>query len=121
MLGGVEMEGKMARYCLLRLSGPGDRIEVTLTGLLGTPEQPQMISAEVEGIPVGSPAPIPRSPVKVTFPIPEEFRGQTVEVKLLVHGPVWIPPLEDRLRGATPQSLQLRRVERKEEEEGTQS
>lgn len=112
LIGGVEMEGKMARYCILRLSGPGDRIEVTLSALLATPEQPQMISAEVEGIPVGSPITVPRSPVKVTFPIPEQYRDQPVEVKLLAHGPAWTPPLEDRLRGATPQTLHLRRVER---------
>jgi len=112
ILGGVEMEGKMARYCLLRLSGPGDRIEVTLTGLLGTPEQTQLISAEVEGIPVGTPFVIPPSPVKVTFPIPEEYLNRTVEVKLLAHGPAWNPPLEERLRGATPQTLQLMRIER---------
>jgi len=121
MIGGFEMEGKMARYCLLRLAGPGDRIEVTLTALLATPDQPQAISAEVEGISVGSPVVVPRSPVKVTFPIPEEYRDRTVEVKLFAHGPVWIPPLEDRLGGATPQTLQLMRIERTSGNSGMQS
>lgn len=112
LIGGIEMEGKMARYCILRLSGPGDRIEVTLSALLATTELPQMISAEVEGIPISSPVVVPRSPVKVTFPVPDQYRDQPVEVKLLAHGPAWTPSLEDRLRGATPQTFQLRRIER---------
>lgn len=112
LIGGIEMEGKMARYCILRLSGPGNRIEVTLKALLATPNQPQKISAEVEGVSVGSPIEVPRSMTKVTFPIPERYLDQPVEVKLLAHGPAWTPPQEDRLKGATTQTLQLTRIER---------
>jgi len=121
LIGGIDPEGKMARYSILRLSGDGNRIDVDLKALMATPDQPQWISAEVEGMSVGSPVSVPKAPVKVSFPIPEGYQGQTVEVKLIAHGPVWTPPLEDRFRGATPQTVQLIRIKRVSGEARTQS
>ncbi|MCA9448911.1 MAG: hypothetical protein KC931_17455, partial [Candidatus Omnitrophica bacterium] len=121
LIGGIDPEGKMARYAILRLSGEGDRVDVDLKALMATSDQPQWISAEVEGMSVGSPVSVPKAPVKVSFPIPEGYQGQTVEVKLIAHGPVWTPPLEDRFRGATPQTVQLIRIKRVSGEARTQS
>jgi len=60
LIGGIDVEGKMARWCLFRLSGPGNRIRVTVSGLFASPEKPQTISAEIEDIPVGKPVLISR-------------------------------------------------------------
>ena len=112
LLGGIQVEGRMARSCLLRLGGPGDRIRVRVSAPLGTPEQPQMISAKIEGIPVSSPVVVPQSPVELSFPVPEQLRNRNVEVELSAHGAAWIPSLEERYDGSTPQTLKIYRVER---------
>ena len=112
MLGGVEGEGKMARSSLFRLGGPGGQITVTVSALPVAPGEQQMISAKVEGIPVGQPVVVPHSPINYTFPVPEGLHNKSVEVELVAHGPAWIPQPEQRFEGATPQTLQVHRLER---------
>lgn len=112
MLGGVEGEGKMARSSLFRLGGPGNRITVTVSALPVAPGEQQMISAKVEGIPVGQPVVVPQSPIQYSFVLPDGLHDKAVEVELVAHGPAWIPQPEQRFEGATPQTLQVHRLER---------
>jgi lysophospholipase L1-like esterase len=118
LLGGLDVEGRMARSCLLRLGGQGNTIEVEVSALVMTPEQPQSISATIEGHPVGQPIIVPQSPVRCFFPIPETFWNQPVEVEIIAHGQVRLPTMQDRQHGATPQTVRIHRVERLSRQEG---
>ncbi len=112
MLAGVDTEGRMARYSLFRLGGTGDLIRVTASDLMGTRERPQDLRLEVEGESIQSPGPVSGRTSQFSFALPQRFWNRNVEIRLVAGGPVWIPTPSDRLKGVTPQSLRLYKIER---------
>jgi len=112
ILAGIDIDGKMARYCILRLAAPGDRILVSASNLMVRSDQPQTIQLEVEGEILHSPVETPDRPTQFTFNLPQRFWDRDVEIRLIAGGPAWTPPPDDRLKGATAQTIQLYRVER---------
>ncbi|MCG3195956.1 MAG: hypothetical protein GHCLOJNM_00426 [bacterium] len=112
VLGGIDLEGRMARNCIFRLSGSGNALEVDVTGLFATPSAPQTLSARIEGGEPSAAVNVPAAPTRVTFPVPQEFWNRQIEVELIAGGPSHIPPPEQRARGAAPYTLALHRVAR---------
>ncbi|MCA9447518.1 MAG: hypothetical protein KC931_10405 [Candidatus Omnitrophica bacterium] len=112
ILAGVDSQGRMARYCILRLGGPGEQIVVTASDLTGTPEQPQTMWIEVEGEAIHSAVNVSDQTSQYTFVLPQKFWNRDIEIRIVAGGPVWIPPAEQRQDGETPQTLRLHRVER---------
>lgn len=112
MLAGVDVDGKMARWGLFRLAGPGEQIILTASSLLAAPGSPQTIALEVEGEVVQEGIELAPAPTDYTFVIPSQYWNRDIEVRIRASGPVWVPPAEDRLKGATPQTIQLFRIER---------
>lgn len=119
VLGGIDVEGKMARTSLFRLGGLGNIIEIEVSPLFSSPETPQFLSAVIEGVPVSPPVLISGKDLVYSFPVPERLRGAPVEIELQSIGPSWIPSPEDRLRGASPQTLQIHRLARVQQSEAS--
>jgi hypothetical protein len=113
LLAGVDPDGSMARYCLLRLSGPGAQIAVEASPLFGATGQQQALSAEIEGEPVGPPVIVEGRSTRAVFPVPQRFQNKTVEVKLIAQGPVDLPTPDERLQGKTPRTIRLKSVTRR--------
>lgn len=112
ILAGVDPEGKMARYSILRLAGPGKQVLVTASNLVGTPTQPQTMWLEVEGERVEPQVQVADSISQYAFDVPDRFWDRNIEIRITAGGQVWIPEPKDRQQGATPQTLRLHRVER---------
>jgi lysophospholipase L1-like esterase len=109
VLGGLDLDGRMARNCIVRLGGRGNCVEVDANALF---KEPQALSARIEG---GSPtAPIRVSPqtMRLTFPIPQPLWDCQIEVELIAGGPAYIPPPEERIHGADPYTLAIHRIAR---------
>ncbi len=112
VLGGIDLEGRMARNCIFRLSGSGNALEVDVTGLFASPNAPQTLSARIEGGEPSLAVNAPATSTRITFPIPEDLRNRQVEIELIAGGPSHIPPPDQRARGAAPYTLALHRLAR---------
>lgn len=112
LLAGFGFDGQIGRSGIFRLGGVGSSIEVEATSLTGTPEQPVSLEARIEGIPSESVYQLTQDRLLCSFPIPEEFSGQTVEVELITQGPLWIPKKSERQQGYTPLAAKIHRIQR---------
>jgi len=113
IIGGIDASGRMARSCFVRLGGEGNAIEVEAEGFLDTRGKPQSLAAIIEGVTAAERFTIPRGRTTCLFPIPPEYSDAPVEVELRVSGPCWIPKPEQRLKGASPQSIQINEIRRR--------
>lgn len=112
ILGGIGLERRMARSCLFRLGGAGNKIAVESKALLGTPAEPQTLSVRIQDSSPSAPIPVNEEWSTVTFDIPFGMENQLIEVELIANGPVHIPTLAEREGGATPYSVEIRRIKR---------
>ena len=112
LLAGFGTDGKMGRSCIFRLGGAGDFIEIEATSVTGTPEEVVSLEARIEGIPSGPVLQLTQDRLLCSFPIPEEYREQTVEVELVTQGPLWLPNEIQRQQGYAPLAAQIHRIKR---------
>lgn len=117
VLAGIDVDGKMARSALFRLGGPGEVIELTVSAVLDSVDEAQYLTVSIEGTQIGPPVRIVEKNSIFAVPVPAEFSGLPVEVELRALGPVWIPSPDDRMRGASPQTLQIHRLARTQKSE----
>jgi hypothetical protein len=112
VVGGIDMEGRMARTCIFRIGGTGNTLSVEVSAPFATKGQVQSLAAAIEG--ATPTAAIEVNPERMTcqFPIPDEYRDKPIEVELRAVGPVWIPPPDKRQQGAAPCTLKLWRISR---------
>jgi hypothetical protein len=112
VIGGIDLEGRMARTCIVRLGGKGNAIEVDANSLLASPGQPSTLSASIEG---GSPAPpvvVNPQTARLIFSLPPGMESRQIEIELVAGGPSYIPKPEERVRGMEPFTLAIHRIAR---------
>lgn len=112
LLAGFDVYGKIGRSCLFRLGGEGNYMEFEAKSLTDTPEQPVSLFARIEGIPVGSPIQISRTPTTYRVAIPDQYHSKAIEAELVTQGPLWIPTLDQRQQGAMPLAAQVNFIRR---------
>ncbi len=116
LLAGFGIDGKIGRSCIFRLGGIGNAIRVEASSVTGTPEQGVSIEARIEGVPSGLAYQLTKERLLCSFPIPEKFQGQTVEVELITNGPLWVPNELERQQGMIPLAAQIHSIQRATEE-----
>lgn len=110
VMGGIDPQGRMARNCIFRLSGPGTVLEVDTNSLLAGHGEPQTLSARFEGGNATVPVMVPGHTTRLAFAIPENLWNQTIEVELIAGGPSHVPPPQERVMGAMPYTIALHRL-----------
>jgi hypothetical protein len=112
VMGGIGNKRRMARSCLFRLGGTGNRMVVEAHTLIATLDQPQTLSARIQDSTPSVSAPVTETWCKTIFDIPPQLEDQVIEVELIANGPIHIPTLAEREGGAVPYTVALRRIER---------
>lgn len=112
MLGGLDVQGRMARNCIVRVGGSGNAIAVEATALLAQQGQGQTLSARIEGGDPTQPIQLTPSPLRILIPLPPAYHQQVVEIELIAGGPSFIPQPEQRVQGMEPYTVAIQRIAR---------
>lgn len=112
VIGGIDPQGRMARNCIFRLGGMGEVVEVDANSLLGGPDEPQTLSARIEGGTITAPLVVPAETTRFSFAIPQTYWNRPVEIELIAGGTSYVPLPEQRATGAMPYTIALHRLAR---------
>ncbi len=112
LLAGFGIDGQIGRSCIFRLGGVGKSIELEAASVTGTTEEIVSLEARIEGISSGLVYQLAKDRMMCSFPVPEEYSDQTIEVELITQGPIWLPKEAQRQQGYIPMAAKIQRIQR---------